>query len=970
MRKHHLFRSLPAALLSSALLLTAPQLSASAAVISVGDVNSDGVVSVADGVALSRFIAKWDDIVINTDAADLNRDGTIKLEDATILTRYIAGWDGYEQYIVNIDTEHLSTLQITKQPQDAAIEYGKEALLSVEVKGGLAPYTYQWKQNGVPIEGADKAEFNVSDAGLYSCAVTDHNGTTVYSDLAAVKFALTITWPPMLNDKNELAIVAAGGTEPYTYQWQIKSGDAWDNVENGTSDVIIISKNGIYRCVVTDAEGTKKISSEFPVTKFLTVTKQPQDNAEILSVAAEGGTEPYTYQWEVQMSETYWADVEGGNQPDLKPADNGVFRCVITDDAGQKAISDSAQISYFTKYTVFLEDHCDNIVPIAEVIMEALGIKYGPARTLVEQAPVVIAEHMWEKDAKALTEKIIEAGGKAKYYEDPPPQVYTVSITHYDPTKKDTLINALAEALDITIEEAQKIIDNVPCVVLTTEIRERAEKLIEVLEQNGAYVSSTGLIPDEPEKSQTYTVTLEKYGTAEAVTLIKILKETLNIPLKEAKDLVEKAPCVVLTTEDRELALQLIAALEEAGAVVSSTGFIPESEQKLTVLLTDFDEDKRVPTIKVIQSVTGLGLMDAKAVLESPLPAVLLDNTDDEKALAAKSELEAVGASVAFSDTRDVFKDPALSSGNVSVLMKSCDAEKFNQVVPILRKELCVTLNEAIYIAERVISGNTSFMLTFKATPEKAKDLETKLTAAGAVLEISGEGWPPEAHDRTLYLHSYKEDTFYELIALIVEELNIDNAQATKLVSNLPALLSDTLTADEQVDLRTKLENLGALVTYQEVPALTDFIEFKLVVRNVIDRDGTIFVIRKFFGINVREAAELLDSGEPLVSSPRPYAEAFALQENLTGYADCEIVLRELPPMKVVLESFDSEKRQYIAKVVSRYLEISVEDALEMIDSAPVILAERMDPDKAQALKAALEQYGAVVTITEVEQEG
>ncbi|MBR4200049.1 MAG: leucine-rich repeat protein [Oscillospiraceae bacterium] len=71
----------------------------------VGDVNSDTEVSVADAVALQRYVNKWDKITIHKEAADLNRDGSVSLIDAMILSRAVAGWGGYDKYLILIPKE-------------------------------------------------------------------------------------------------------------------------------------------------------------------------------------------------------------------------------------------------------------------------------------------------------------------------------------------------------------------------------------------------------------------------------------------------------------------------------------------------------------------------------------------------------------------------------------------------------------------------------------------------------------------------------------------------------------------------------------------------------------------------------------------------------------------------------------------------------------------------------------------------
>lgn len=53
------------------------------------------------------------------------------------------------------------------------------------------------------------------------------------------------------------------------------------------------------------------------------------------------------------------------------------------------------------------------------------------------------------------------------------------------------------------------------------------------------------------------------------IAVIKVVKEAFNLGLKEAKDLVEKAPVIVKENAKQEEADALKAKLEEAGASVS-----------------------------------------------------------------------------------------------------------------------------------------------------------------------------------------------------------------------------------------------------------------------------------------------------------------------------------------------------------------------------------------------------------------
>ena len=68
--------------------------------------------------------------------------------------------------------------------------------------------------------------------------------------------------------------------------------------------------------------------------------------------------------------------------------------------------------------------------------------------------------------------------------------------------------------------------------------------------------------------SDSVNVELTEAGQ-QKIAVIKVVKEVLNLGLKEAKDLVEKAPVIVKENAKQEEADALKAKLEEAGATVS-----------------------------------------------------------------------------------------------------------------------------------------------------------------------------------------------------------------------------------------------------------------------------------------------------------------------------------------------------------------------------------------------------------------
>ncbi len=98
---------------------------------------------------------------------------------------------------------------------------------------------------------------------------------------------------------------------------------------------------------------------------------------------------------------------------------------------------------------------------------------------------------------------------------------------------------------------------------------------------------------------------------------------------------------------------ELVKACEEefgvsaaAGVVVAAAGPAEEAEEK-----TEFDVEltevggQKVKVIKVVREITGLGLKEAKAVVDGA-PKVVKEAVSKEEAEALKKQFEDVGAKV------------------------------------------------------------------------------------------------------------------------------------------------------------------------------------------------------------------------------------------------------------------------------------------------------------------------------------
>ncbi|MGI5874271.1 MAG: immunoglobulin domain-containing protein [Bacillota bacterium] len=270
-------------------------------------------------------------------------------------------------FLYRVYYKEVAPLAALVRPQDAEIDEGETVELTAEVSGGKEPYAYQWqKKEGdswKSLSGAEEAALSVSEAGAYRCRVTDHAGDSVVAAAAAVtvrvREPLTVVTQPKdaeINEEEtaELTVAVSGGTAPYTYQWQKKDGETWKSVSGAEEATLNVSEAGEYRCLISDAEGAAVTCTAASVTvnapEPLTVVTQPKDAAidegdtAELTVEVSGGKEPYVYQWQKQDGET-WQALSGAEEATLNVTEAGSYRCVVTDDKDNEAVSEAAAVT-------------------------------------------------------------------------------------------------------------------------------------------------------------------------------------------------------------------------------------------------------------------------------------------------------------------------------------------------------------------------------------------------------------------------------------------------------------------------------------------------------------------------------------------------------------------------------------------------------------------------------------------------
>lgn len=87
------------------------------------------------------------------------------------------------------------------------------------------------------------------------------------------------------------------------------------------------------------------------------------------------------------------------------------------------------------------------------------------------------------------------------------------------------------------------------------------------------------------------------------------------------------------------------APVAVAGAAAPAAAAAAEEKTEFDVELTSFEADKKLKVIKEIKDITGLGLGEAKALVEGA-PKVIKEGVSKEEAESLKAKLSELGATI------------------------------------------------------------------------------------------------------------------------------------------------------------------------------------------------------------------------------------------------------------------------------------------------------------------------------------
>lgn len=134
------------------------------------------------------------------------------------------------------------------------------------------------------------------------------------------------------------------------------------------------------------------------------------------------------------------------------------------------------------------------------------------------------------------------------------------------------------------------------------------------------------------------TMAKETKSTKKGITMDQMLESIENMSVLELSELVSALE------EKFGVSAQAMAAAPAAGAAAGAAGGAAEEQTEFDVMLKSAGA-KKIQVIKVVRSITSLGLKEAKALVDKA-PNAVKEKVSKEEAEDLKKQLEEAGAEI------------------------------------------------------------------------------------------------------------------------------------------------------------------------------------------------------------------------------------------------------------------------------------------------------------------------------------
>ena len=308
------------------------------------------------------------------------------------------------------------------------------------------------------------------------------------------------------------------------------------------------------------------------------------------------------------------------------------------------------------------------------------------------------------------------------------------------------VVNVLRDRLGLELTEAKELANSAPCYVLTDVYEEEAKTLATWLTAKGAMAYAKDM-----RKHEGYATWLESCGDS-YLAVVKTLKDLLNISLKEAKELADAAPGIVLDDVSEEEAQALANALNASGA----TAYVKDLNGKsyslpYTYSFENNDLDGAGWKLKNCNEYTGIynneNLADIyRSALEGDNCFLFAYNSNPPQYLISPLLEGTTGVAVSFYYVNYSNDYPETFQVGYSTTTNSPDAFIWNREVTAKDHNAWHQYKAAFpkgtkYVAVKYTSNDQYYLLLDDLCFEEAKPKPLPYTYGFENNDLEGEGW-------------------------------------------------------------------------------------------------------------------------------------------------------------------------------------------------------------------------------------
>lgn len=206
-------------------------------------------------------------------------------------------------YMAYLDTRIFNKMNITSSLNNVTTFGGNNGEITIiQVDGGVSPYTYSWKKNG--INYSTQEDLTGLTSGEYTLIVTDYVGATanaeftiIQPDPLVVEYTINNISEKGLND-GAISLNIISGTPPYQFTWSRADGQTYSSTSKDISGL----KPGTYMVSINSGDLSQYQSFIITVQSLEFIVKSTDiklngGNDGSITLTPKYGNPGYSYEW-------------------------------------------------------------------------------------------------------------------------------------------------------------------------------------------------------------------------------------------------------------------------------------------------------------------------------------------------------------------------------------------------------------------------------------------------------------------------------------------------------------------------------------------------------------------------------------------------------------------------------------------------------------------------------------------------